>query len=60
MNFFGYISLMMVVYVCDSFGGKIVYILEGGDVEIGLELMIVDLCDLKKLVVLWLGVILVV
>jgi L-threonylcarbamoyladenylate synthase len=46
-NPFGYISPTTAAHVRDSLGGKIAYILDGGDAEIGLESTIVDLRDPK-------------
>jgi L-threonylcarbamoyladenylate synthase len=51
-NPFGYISPTSAAHVRDSLGGKIDFILDGGDAEIGLESTILDLRDPKTPVVL--------
>lgn len=51
-NPFGYISPTTAAHVCDSLGGKIAHILDGGAAQIGVESTILDLRDPKKPVVL--------
>jgi L-threonylcarbamoyladenylate synthase len=47
-NPFGYISPTTAAHVRESLGGKIAYILDGGESQIGLESTILDLRDLRK------------
>lgn len=47
-NPFGYISPTSAVHVRDSLGGKIDYILDGGEADIGLESTILDLRDPRR------------
>ena len=51
-NPFGYISPTSAAHVRESLGGKIGYILDGGEAEIGLESTILDLRDPRKPAVL--------
>ncbi|ATC66095.1 threonylcarbamoyl-AMP synthase [Nibricoccus aquaticus] len=51
-NPFGYISPTTAAHVRESLGGKIDFILDGGDAEVGLESTILDLRDPKNPAVL--------
>jgi L-threonylcarbamoyladenylate synthase len=51
-NPFGYISPTSAAHVRESLGGKIDYILDGGEAQVGLESTILDLRDPKKPAVL--------
>ncbi|TNE28342.1 MAG: threonylcarbamoyl-AMP synthase [Bacteroidetes bacterium] len=53
-NPFGYVSPTKASHVADQLGGKIPYILDGGDCEVGIESTIIDLSG-EKPVILRLG-----
>lgn len=54
VNCLGKLSLMMVSYVIEDLDGKIVGIIDGGVIGVGLEFIVID-CFLDILVILCLG-----